>query len=304
MNDRLRSSEAPLDERLLRERLRADLDRLASRAPLPNPHQPPLNRQPLHTEHPGRSRRLIGAVLAAAALVVTVLVVTHTGTTHGQVVTTNQPPGPSSTPSTSPTSTAATSKTTLPDLLPGRIATLQSIHEEIATGPPVTTGATYAQDFDGPAGPATARLLITTEDAPESALASYAETFDYQAVTVAGQAGYLLTLSTHLQLLWQDPSGIVVSLEAINISPADLTSIAALLKVRTATDLGVRVTGPLPDGLTPVRPDPTGDDVNTTQPERQPRRPSRRRRRRHHRRKRPVDDGQQSTRADHPLGCR
>jgi hypothetical protein len=258
------------DRSPLTEQLRADLDRLARRAPLENPYQPPLIRRSLELSHPSRGRkptpRIIGAALLAAVLVVTVLIVTHTGTAH-QIVITNRPPSPSSVPANAPTSTSPTtstgtspaSGTTLPHLLPGNNANLQSINEEIAAKPRSTSGYPYAQEFEGPSRAATSRLLITTEVAPAGALADYGSSGG-KAITVAGQAGYLLTLSTHLQLLWQDPSGVVVSLEAINIGAADLTSIATLIQVRPAADLGVNVTGPLPDGLIPGGSGSTGAD--------------------------------------------
>jgi hypothetical protein len=235
--------------------LRSQLDLLADRAPLINPHQPrPTTSSGHQTFRPSRRRRVIVATVAlvviAAATGLIAVIGTHRPRTTlviGTPATVSHPSAPSST---------GDSVLTWPDILPGPGATLKLIfvYENQAPISQTEIGdpyrGIYAQEFEGPGALSAPRLVVTTEAAPPHALVGYTRPPSH-AVALKGGVGYLDTFPTHLQLLWQTSGGEVVSLESINLDSASLITIAERLSVVSGRP-GVAVTEPLPDRLIQV----------------------------------------------------
>jgi hypothetical protein len=261
------------DDRSLIQELRSELDDLARRAPLANPDYPGLMR-PLPVETPRRSpgaKVLVGA-LAACAVGVALVTGNHQPVNQQQTVTAGQPtssaapataaptrPGPVANPFGLGTAIPAgqgtlpavgLNPTGLPQLLPGSAAELDTIVERSPSSAPAAVQSPFAQSFEGRPGPATPRLVIATSVAVQGALAGYARSG--LPVTVGNAHGYLVVYDTHRQILWQEPTGVVVSLEALNIDSATLVAIAKAVRARPLGQPGVDIVGALPDGLAEV----------------------------------------------------
>jgi hypothetical protein len=136
----------------------------------------------------------------------------------------------------------------LPFLLPTGNAIVDSAM--VASGPvPVPSNGTYEQAYEGPQTTDSPQLLITTVQAQPGAIADYAA--GSQAVSVNGGVAYLTSFQDH-QLLWQTPDGVVVSLESKGMSSSDVVAAAQLVEPHPSSQLGVDLSGTLPDGLVPV----------------------------------------------------
>jgi hypothetical protein len=117
----------------------------------------------------------------------------------------------------------------------------------VASGPvPVPGTGTYEQAYQGAQAVDPPQLLITTVQAQPGALADYAA--GSQTIDVNGAVAYLTSFSDH-QLLWQTADGVVVSLESTAMSSSDVVAAAQLVDPHPAAQLGVALSGPLPDGL-------------------------------------------------------
>ncbi|HEY7949179.1 MAG TPA: hypothetical protein VID75_15960 [Acidimicrobiales bacterium] len=133
----------------------------------------------------------------------------------------------------------------LPMLLPSAPAVLE--RATVANGPvPVPSAGTYAQVYEKTQTTDPVLLLITTVRAQPGALADYAS--NTQIVDVNGTTGYM-TSGSHHQLLWQTTDGVVVSLESTGMTSSDVVAAAQLVEPHPATQLGVDLSGALPDGL-------------------------------------------------------
>ncbi|HVC70718.1 MAG TPA: hypothetical protein VNC61_10750 [Acidimicrobiales bacterium] len=134
---------------------------------------------------------------------------------------------------------------TLPFLLPPADAVIDNA--TVVTGPvPVPNAGTYEQVYRGPDTINPAQLLITTVLARAGALADYAS--ESQTLAMDGTTAYM-TNGHHRQLLWQTADGVVVSLESTGMTSSDLVAAGQRVAPRPAAQLGVDVSGVLPDGL-------------------------------------------------------
>lgn len=226
-------------------RLRTALDELVADVPAIAP--PPrlshgARRSPVPSRHAWGWRRpvaLVSIAMAAAALLAAVVVFgprsTAPRSAHGShpvkpIGVRDAPPG----------------WINLPMLLPSGAAVVDNA--TLATGPvPIPTTGTYEQVYEGSATTDPALLLITTVRAAPGALANYAS--GSQVITMDGTTAYM-TNGSHHQLLWQTADGVVVSLESTGMSASDVLASGQLVEPNPATQLGVDLSGVLPDGLT------------------------------------------------------
>ncbi|MGH9016351.1 MAG: hypothetical protein ACRDY1_01265, partial [Acidimicrobiales bacterium] len=149
----------------------------------------------------------------------------------------------------------------LPDLLPGTGADIEGA--SVVTGPvPVPSTGTYEQAYQGPQPTDPAELLVTTVQAQPGAISGYQS--GSQRVSVGGGWGYLTSYPDR-QLLWQTSDDVVVSLESTAMSAPDMVTAAQMIEPHPAAQLGVTVTGTLPDGLAFVAGGFAGDDSSLWQ---------------------------------------
>jgi len=224
-------------------RLRAALDELVADVPAAPPH-PPLLAHPvsdISSRHWSWQRSVALVSIAIAAAVVVAAVVSF---------------GPRSTSPTSATKkhpvtpigvrAAPPGWINLPLLLPS--AGVVFDNATVATGPvPVPSTGTYEQVYEGTATTNPPWLLITTVKAQPGAVSDYAT--NSQTVAINGTTAYMTNFSDH-QLLWQTADGVVVSLESTQMTASDVEAAAQLVEPHPATQLGVDLSGALPDGLT------------------------------------------------------
>jgi hypothetical protein len=224
-------------------RLREAIDELVADLPADRSQPESLHPVSILTDHRKWNwQRTVAAVSLAAIAAAVVVALIYVGPR-------STPPGSAAHHRThADTPAAPVGWVNLPDLLPPSDVVID--RATVATGPvPVPTTGTYEQAYQGPQTTNPTELLITTVAAQPGALSSYAA--NGQSVAVDGTTGYLTSFSDH-QLLWQTADGVVVSLESSGMSAADVTAAAQLVDPLPAAQLGVDLSGALPDGLVSV----------------------------------------------------
>ncbi|HXQ59421.1 MAG TPA: hypothetical protein VN799_04960 [Acidimicrobiales bacterium] len=227
------------------QRLRASLDELVADVPTVAPPRSEgahrLSPSPVSADRRWGWRRPVALVsIAVAASVVVAAVVTF-----GPRSTSPSTAGPKHPVKHIGAADAPPGWINLPMLLPSAPAVLENA--TVANGPvPVPSTGTYAQVYEGAQTTDPVLLLITTVVAQPGALADYAT--NTQAVTVHGTPAYM-TNGSHHQLVWQTADGVVVSLESTGMTSSDVLAAGQLVEPHPATQLGVDVSGVLPDGL-------------------------------------------------------
>jgi hypothetical protein len=255
-----------LDQTTLR--LRAALDELVEGVPVTTPGRAPgpspVSAVSAVSDPPRRRGRpsVVSMSIAGVAAVLVIAAAVYVGPrstapTHvvkksaGHVRAADMPPAPPG-------------WVNLPLLLPAADVTIDGM--DVSTGPvPVpsaVSSGTYAQAYEGPGDTNPARLLITTVLAQPGATSGYAN--GSQSVTVGGATAYLTAGGDH-QIVWQTSDDVVVSLESADMTAADVVAAAQLVEPRPAAQLGVELSGPLPDGLAPVGEGFAGGDTTATE---------------------------------------
>jgi hypothetical protein len=241
-----------LDETV--ERLRSALDELVADAPAAPNALVPVDPVPGPA---GRGHRRSRRTAATVSVAMVVAVVLGVGLAFGPRSGSPSAVGPKPT-TPLPAHGAPPGWIDLPRLLPTGVD-----RAVVATGPvPVPSTGIYEQAYQGTQTTDPPLLLITTVQAQPGALANYAA--GSQTVTVDGTSAYL-TGTRHEQLLWQTGDGVVVSLEAGNMTAADLVTAAQLVQPQPAAQLGVTLHGSLPDGLIATGEGYAGGDTSQTQ---------------------------------------
>jgi hypothetical protein len=117
----------------------------------------------------------------------------------------------------------------------------------VANGPvSVPNAGTYEDAYEGSQTTDPPQLLITTVHAQPGAISGYAA--NSQTIAVNGTVAYLTSFGDH-QLVWETSDGVVVSLESFGMTSSDVVAAAQLVAPNPVAQLGVDVSGPLPDGL-------------------------------------------------------
>lgn len=128
----------------------------------------------------------------------------------------------------------------LPRLLPPTEVTVEDAAETPPRVPAAGSSVTYAQAFQGDDDTNPQRLVVATVNAPPNALEQYQQgTNQAERVRVGSHEAYLMAFDRHLQMLWQEPDGLVVSLEVSELTRADLQRLADGLSRRAAPAQGV-----------------------------------------------------------------